>query len=97
MDVGQVLSCVGVLSGVARTQAASACPWLIEKDLQLVVLVGEGKKLMCLADVVCHTCRTAGVTQLSMMDHDMIQKSEDWFLLTGCNSYCCFVAAPLDQ
>lgn len=76
-------STTGCHVGVARSGAASAVPFIIESDLQLVAVVESGSKtLMSLADLVCHVCRTQGVTVLNLMEHDMVQKSQDlWFVL----------------
>lgn len=52
-------------------------PWLIQSDLEVLCLVyqsGNGetqKELMTLADIVCWITRTRGVTEATMLDHDL--------------------------
>lgn len=65
------------VAGSARGNAASAIPYLINSDLQLVVLVQSGsKQAMSVADLVCHVTRTTGITSLNVMEHDMTQKNQ---------------------
>ena len=42
-----------------------------------MILVGENgsKQLMCAAQIACHAASTHGITELNMMDHDMVQKT----------------------
>ena len=55
-------------------------PWLLQADTELMVLVdvdsGNTKKLTCLAEIACQTCQTSGITDLSMIDHDISAKLE---------------------
>lgn len=51
-------------------------PWLITSDLDVVVLVtGAGgaveKTVMTVADVLCNVTNTRGVTEVTMVDHDL--------------------------
>lgn len=53
-------------------------PFLLGSDLDLVAVVESGsKKLMRVADLVCHVCRSQGVTILNLMEHDMSPKCEE--------------------
>ena len=62
-------------TGLARSQADKAIPFLVNDDLQLVALVeSQTKTLMSIADVVCSVCRTTGATALNIIDHDLQQK-----------------------
>lgn len=42
-----------------------------------MVLVGENgsKKIMCAAQIACHAASAHGITELNMMDHDMVQQT----------------------
>ena len=52
-------------------------PWLIKSDLDVLCLVhqnGDGstkKELMTLADIICWITKTRGVTEATMLDHDL--------------------------
>lgn len=57
--------------------AAKAIPWIVDDDLQILVMCGSnGKRPMSLADLVCHVTRTSGVTSLNLVEHEMTQKPE---------------------
>eukprot|EP00435_Cladocopium_sp_Y103_P038613 s4346_g10.t1 len=68
------------LKGVARGAGDRMLPWLLQSDIELMVLVnvdsGGSKKLTCLAEIACQTCQTTGITDLSMIDHDISAKLE---------------------
>ncbi|CAK9032428.1 unnamed protein product [Durusdinium trenchii] len=64
--------------GLARSVAAKAIPWIVDDDLQILVMCGSnGKRPMSLADLVCHVTRTSGVTSLNLVEHEMTQKPEE--------------------
>ena len=64
--------------GVAKSNADNAIPFIFQNDLQLLALVENGsKKAMSVADLVCHVCRTSGVTSLNLMEHDMVQRTQE--------------------
>lgn len=52
-------------------------PWLIQSDLDLVVLVSTGsdgntrKEIMSISEVFCWITRTRGATEALMMDHNV--------------------------
>ena len=54
--------------------------WLLEGDHSAFVFCdAEGKKkIMCAAQVACHTARSSGVTEFSITDHDMTQITVFW-------------------
>ena len=55
---------------------------MITSDLHLVVLVENGnKQAISVADLVCHICRNTGITSLNLMEHDMIQKNQDGWIV----------------
>lgn len=63
-------------------------PFLIATDLDLMVHVrpGEEKRLRCLAQLCAHSTQHSGVTELSLLDHDISQKTKD---LPWTDSKCC--------
>ena len=65
------------VAGTARTNAAKAWPWIVDSDVQSVILVtDEAKKVMTVADVACFAAQTMGITSLNLVEHTMAQKSE---------------------
>lgn len=63
------------LGGDAAT-VSDQIPWLLKSDLDTVCLVtGTGaqvsKRLMTVADVLCEVTRTRGVTEVTVIDHDL--------------------------
>lgn len=67
------------VTGTARTEAAKSWPWIVEKDNQLVVLVGldEGeKKPKVMAEVCCHAAQSLGGTSLNLIEHTMTLQVE---------------------
>ena len=73
--------------GVARSNAAEAWPWIIDKDSQLVVHVGaEGKKLLTVAEVCWHAAQSLGITSISLIEHTMNQKIQA--CLSACSLDC---------
>ena len=66
------------MAGMALSGAGKAIPWIVDSDLQMLVLCGQGgKQAMCLAQLVCHATRTSGVTSLNVVEHDLMQKGQD--------------------
>eukprot|EP00435_Cladocopium_sp_Y103_P076335 s59_g93.t1 len=65
--------------GAARSQLNTCIPFLIATDLDLMVHVrpGEEKRLRCLAQLCAHTTQNTAVTELSLLDHDISQKTQD--------------------
>ena len=65
------------LPGDAAT-ATDQIPWLVNTDLQVVCLVLPDKKeLMTICDVMAYVTRNRGVTQVSLLDHDMAPLMKD--------------------
>ena len=57
-------------------------PWMITSDLDVVALVttsdgSANKKLMTVADVLCFVTRTRGITEVTMVDHDLEPMTKD--------------------
>ena len=81
-------------------------PWTVSSDVDVVCLCStEGstvdKKLMTVADTVCHITKTRGTTEAAMVDHDMAPMTKArggpnipykephkrlWFVLVRCPS-----------
>ena len=64
------------VAGVARSKMDTIIPWLLDSDLNLTVLVGDSKQLKCLADISCDLATSSGVTELTVVDHDIVQSTE---------------------
>lgn len=64
------------MAGIARSSPETQIPWLLTSDLDLVIFVDDaGKKsIKCLSQVACDVTRASGVTELTIVDHDMAQK-----------------------
>lgn len=56
-----------------RGSANDYLPWLLESDLTVLSLLdgSNAKVLKCLAQVACDVTSSTGVTELSLVDHDM--------------------------
>lgn len=65
--------------GPAKSNLNNAIPFLIPNDVELMVHVvpGEDKRLRCLAQLCAFSTQRSGVTELSLLDHDLSQKIED--------------------
>ena len=76
-------------TGTAKSERAKALPWIVPSDNQLVVLVkDDGKKTMCLADVVLVAAQSMGITSLQLVEHTMQQKTEAQYYPASIS--CCF-------
>ena len=51
---------------------------MMHSDVTLMVhcLVDE-KRIRCLAEIAAHATQTSGITELSLLDHNMVQKAKD--------------------
>lgn len=58
--------------------------WSVTSDLQVACLVTTDsggavqKRLMTIAEIVCHITRTQGATEAGMLDHDMSPMTKAW-------------------
>lgn len=66
-----------VSGGVARANLDTTIPWLLEADVSPVVVTDAQrnvKEVKNMAEVACTCAADAGVTELSMVDHDLKQR-----------------------
>lgn len=58
---------------MAKAEREKLIPYTLMADTDLMVLVAEGqpKRCKCLAQVACDTTSGTGVTQMSLVDHDV--------------------------
>ena len=57
-------------------------PWLLQKDTDGMVLVSEeGKKFTWLSELTCAFAQRAGLTEISVTDHDVIKRLSEERLL----------------
>lgn len=71
------------MSGAARATAGDAIPFLFEADHAPMVMVGEdgSKSIQCFAQISCAAASAHGLTELNMLDHDLVQKMDSVFWL----------------
>ena len=73
---------VGLLAveGAAKTSLDKYLPWLLGSDVEPLVFVDPGsatpKKLLCLAELAYQSCQSTGITDMTMIDHDLNPKLE---------------------
>ena len=63
--------------GVARANLDTMIPWLVEADFAPLVVHDAQrnvKEMKNMAEVACNCAAAAGVTELSMLDHDLKQQ-----------------------
>ena len=64
----------------AAKNTEDGLPWLVAADYTLLVIVDQGsKRLSCLAEVAADLARSSGCTELSVTDHDVVQRVEAHF------------------
>ena len=63
---------------MARASLNTVIPWLLEKDTQLLVHCENGeKRLKCLSTLTAGCAQQSGVTELSLLDHDLVQTVDE--------------------
>lgn len=62
-------------TGVARNSLDKLLPWMIGRDVDPLIFVSGStpKKVMCLAELAHFSCQSSGITEFSMIDHDITQ------------------------
>ena len=65
------------LPGTCRGGLDNALPWMCETDHGLMVQVADTKKPICFANLACQAASSQGLTELSMVDHDVAQVTQD--------------------
>ena len=54
------------------TERDTAIPWILQHDTDLIALVTPaGKSLTCLSQLACDAASQSGLTELSLVDHDL--------------------------
>ena len=85
-------------SGVPLGDASSVTdqlPWIIQSDLDLVVLVSSGSdgnpstEIMTVSEVFCWITRTHGATEALMMDHNVSPMLKETGLTNHYTWFCC--------
>ncbi|CAE7570387.1 unnamed protein product, partial [Symbiodinium sp. CCMP2592] len=62
--------------GLVQAATKEAIPWLLETDTKLLVCVDKSatpprKQLRCLAEIAHDLCSRHGLTEMSVVDHDV--------------------------
>ena len=65
---------------MARSSADKYLAWVIGSDVEPMVFVdaaaNNAKNIRCLAELAHHSCQSTGITELTMIDHDLKPKLE---------------------
>lgn len=87
------------LTGIAKRSTDKMIPWVVEADTHLMVHVDSAanKKIVCLAEMACKTCQSQGITELSMIDHDISGKLEALKPWNWCSAhvFCIFLLSTI--
>lgn len=65
----------GPWQGAAQLAAKDCIAWSLPGDHSGLIFIDaeNKKKIMCLSQVACQAARNSGVTELTVMDHDVTQ------------------------
>lgn len=72
---------------------------MIGKDVDPLVFVkpdsGTPKKIMCLSELAHHSCQSSGITDFSMIDHDITPMlNQACSVLETCHDMTFFLSHP---
>lgn len=79
---------IDLFAGVAKSSGDTLTPWHLSSDLSLMVFVDPAantKTIKSLAEIACDTTRTSGITDLSLVDHDVNPKLD----VSKLRGLCC--------